>query len=95
MAKRLSEEEKKGIYELYINGKNIEEISKLIGCTKLTISRNLKKYIGEENYKQITNKNKFSLKDDSKKESKLSFEIQSKINETKMMKILIKYNLLK
>ena len=38
----------------------MEQLSKEFDCTKLTISRNLKKNIGEQKYKEIINSNKSS-----------------------------------
>ncbi len=59
MAKRLSSEQKKEILEFFILGKSIEELSQEFSFTKLTISRNLKKNLGEKKYKElITRKNK-------------------------------------
>ena len=37
-------------------GKTLTELSKEFNCTKLTISRNLKKNLGENKYKELTNK---------------------------------------
>ena len=58
MAKRLSENQKTEIIELFNSGKTIEELSYQFECTKLTISRNLKKNIGEKNYKELISKNR-------------------------------------
>ena len=56
MAKRLSEKQKEEILRLFINGKTIEDLATEFNCTKLTISRNLKKEIGEEKFKECINK---------------------------------------
>ena len=67
MAKRLSEKEKDEIIVSFLNGKTIEELAHKHSCTKLTISRNLKKEIGERKYKEIIAKkksNKFSKLED-------------------------------
>ena len=63
MAKRLSEKEKKEITKLFTNGKDIDQIAKLYECSKLTISRNLKKFFGEEDFKNLKTKNKLLLDD--------------------------------
>ena len=55
MAKRLSEKQKEEIIILFTDGKKIEELAKDFNCTKLTISRNLKKNLGEKKYKEIIN----------------------------------------
>lgn len=58
MAKRLTERQKDEIVKLFISGSLIEQLSKQFNCTKLTISRNLKKKLGENNYKQFSLKSK-------------------------------------
>ncbi len=57
MAKRLSDKQKKEIIELFKNGITVDNLSDKYNFTKLTISRNLKKYFGEEKYKEIYKKN--------------------------------------
>ena len=62
MAKRLSEIDKKEILKFFIEGKSVGEIAEQFSCSKLTISRNLKKKIGEKKYKEFsTDKNSRSL----------------------------------
>ena len=58
MAKRLSEKQKEEILKLFKEGINIDALSLKFNCTKLTISRNLKKKLGEDKYKEIVIKNK-------------------------------------
>mgnify|MGYP005743875283 CR=1 FL=1 len=53
MPKRISEKQKIEILEDFINEKTIDEISKKFNFTKLTISRNLKKSLGNEKYSQL------------------------------------------
>tara|TARA_X000000950_G_scaffold84228_1_gene105998 strand:- start:2964 stop:3602 length:639 start_codon:yes stop_codon:yes gene_type:complete len=53
LAKRISEKQKIEILEDFINEKTIDEISKKFNFTKLTISRNLKKSLGNEKYFQL------------------------------------------
>ena len=69
MAKRLSEKEKEEIVKCFTLGKTVEELSKVFSCSKLTISRNLKKNLGEKKYKEfIKNNNSLSqLSDESNK----------------------------
>ena len=59
MAKRISENEKKLIVEDFIKNKTLEEISEKFNFTKLTISRHLKKSLGEEKFSEL---NKLSKK---------------------------------
>ena len=56
MAKRLSEKNKEEITKLFIDGKTVENLATEFNCTKLTISRNLKKEIGEKRFKELTNR---------------------------------------
>ena len=58
MAKRLTEKQKKEITEYFKNGKSIEALSEDFNCTTFTITRNLKKNLGETKYKILVEKNK-------------------------------------
>ena len=60
MAKRLTEKQKSEIAEYFKNGKTIEALSEEFNCTILTITRNLKKNLGEIIYKEILENNKNS-----------------------------------
>ena len=60
MAKRLTEKEKEEIVKNFTLGKTLDQLSKDFDCTKLTISRNLKKNIGEKKYKEMINSSKLS-----------------------------------
>ena len=62
MTKRLSEEQKKELVENFKSGKSIDVLSKEFDCTKSTISRNLKRNLGDIKYKELIQKNK-SLKE--------------------------------
>ncbi len=62
MAKRLSEKEKEEITKFFIAGKNIDQLSSQFNCTQLTISRNLKKNIGQKKYNELINLNKKNKK---------------------------------
>ena len=63
MAKRISDKERKEIIDDFINKKSLEEISKRFNFTKLTISRNLKKSLGEDKFNEINQFNKIGEKD--------------------------------
>ena len=58
MAKRISEKEKEIMISSFTEGKTVDELIKEFNCSRLTIVRNLKKYLGEEKYKKITLTNK-------------------------------------
>ncbi len=62
MAKRLTEKQKEEILNGFLSGKTIEELSKDFYCTKLTVSRNLKRSIGEKKYKETIRQNKTEKK---------------------------------
>ncbi|ABO18019.1 conserved hypothetical protein [Prochlorococcus marinus str. MIT 9301] len=62
MALRLSIENKKEILEDFVNGIAINELALKFNCTKLTISRNLKKSLGDEKYKNLIEANKSERK---------------------------------
>jgi len=57
LAKRLSEKQKEEIVKSFILGETVEKLSKIYSCTKLTISRNLKKNLGEKKYREFVKKN--------------------------------------
>ena len=61
MAKRLSDKQKEEILIRFTDGENIEELSYQFNCNKLTISRNLKKVLGEKSYKDLLKKNKLKV----------------------------------
>ena len=76
MAKRLSEIQKKEISKGFLEGETINELVAKFNCTKATISRNLKKSLGEKKYEELTleftNKktpNPKSIKEKSKEKS--------------------------
>ena len=71
MAKRLSSKNKDQILIKFQNGENLEELAEQFGCTKLTISRNLKQKLGDDQYNSIikTNKVRFGIIKDSNKYS--------------------------
>lgn len=56
MAKRLSDKQKEEIVSRFRHGYSVNQIAEEFNCTKLTISRNLKKNIGEKEYKSLNNK---------------------------------------
>ena len=58
LAKRISEKQRKEIIDDFINNKSLEEISKKFNFTKLTISRHLKKSLGEVKYSEINKSSK-------------------------------------
>ena len=60
MAKRISENEKKEIINDFLKNKTLDEISEKFKFTKLTISRHLRKSLGDEKYYEL---NKLSKKE--------------------------------
>ncbi len=53
MAKRISANEKKEIIYDFVNRKNLEEISEKFNFTKVTISRHLKRSLGEDKFSEL------------------------------------------
>ncbi len=69
LAKRLSEEQKKLIVKSFISGNTLENLAEEFACTKTTIVRNLKKFLGDKKFKELINSDKkFITKEDNKKE---------------------------
>ena len=58
MAKRITEDQKNDILKDFIENKTIEEISEKFSFTKLTISKHLKRSLGEKKYFEIINQTK-------------------------------------
>ena len=75
MAKRLTDQEKKRMARIFSTGKSIEDLVIIFKSTKLTITRNLKKSLGEKKYKELIQQNKLS--------SQKNKEVQNKINQKK------------
>ena len=70
MAKRLSGKNKEEIIKLFVEGKTVENLAIEFNCTKQTISRNLKKEIGEKRFKELTNRgNPLNLKSDNEQKN--------------------------
>ena len=72
MAKRLSENQKEKILIKFREGYSIELLAKEFNCTKLTISRNLKKYISDQEFKSVNTNNRDKKKNLIKNQKKLS-----------------------
>ena len=78
LAKRISEKQKNEIIKDFLNKNSLEEISQKFNFTKLTITRNLKKNLGEKKYQEFLNLAK-SDKDSSNENISLN---QDYINNT-------------
>tara|TARA_Y100001933_G_scaffold13589_1_gene11822 strand:- start:25 stop:720 length:696 start_codon:yes stop_codon:yes gene_type:complete len=76
LAKRLTEIEKNEMMTLFINGQGLDFLMNKFEVSKLTIIRNLKKLLGENEYKNFLNKN---LKSNKKKNSKVKVNKQNDI----------------
>ena len=81
MAKRLSDKQKKEIIESFTLGDSINELSKKYNFTILTISRNLKKYLGENKFKELSQKTK-----SVKESNSINHENNEANNGTKLAK---------
>ena len=75
MAKRLNENQKKEIIESFKFGESLETLSKRFNCTTATITRNLKKDLGEKDFKILANKNKTSIRNEEN--AKISLDISN------------------
>ena len=80
LAKKLSEKQKEQIVKLFTSGKSIDQLSKEFNFTKITISRNLKRNLGEEKYKELFKKNKLTNQTIKIKEKASSFNSNSDLN---------------
>ena len=58
----------------FTKGETLDELANKFYCTKLTISRNLKKILGEKKYKELTNDNNTLNKSSNTTEKNIYFE---------------------
>ena len=80
MGKRLTEEQKEEIIKLFTSGVKIDDLSTQFNCTKFTISRNIKKKIGEEQYNSLLIRNKLNKLNNNKSNiQKIEKQDQNKI----------------
>ena len=87
MAKRLSEKQKAEIIQKFISGTSLDNLSVQNNCSKLTITRNLKKHFGEKIFKELFLKSKLLHNEIKKKSS------NSNLNLNKDNKIIQKNNI--
>tara|TARA_B100000161_G_C33509105_1_gene395485 strand:+ start:181 stop:855 length:675 start_codon:yes stop_codon:yes gene_type:complete len=62
LAKRLSNNERDEILKAFANGSTLDQLSDQFKFTKLTISRNLKKKLGDQKYQDLFKRNKSARK---------------------------------
>jgi len=80
LGKRLTEEQKEEIIKLFTSGVKIDDLSIQFNCTKFTISRNIKKKIGEEQYNSLLIRNKLNKLNNNKSNiQKIEKQDQNKI----------------
>ena len=68
--KKVSEKEKEEMVNGFLNGKTILELSEILNCSKTTISRHLKKHIGENKFKDLNKVNGQKIQLEINKEAK-------------------------
>ncbi len=81
MAKRLSKKEIEEIVKSFTLGKNIDDLSTEFDCTKLTISRNLKKNLGDQKFKKILDNNKLLINILDTQKTNISLENKNNLNK--------------
>ena len=79
MAKRISENEKKEIIDDFTKNKTLDEISEKFNFTKATITRHLKKSLGQEKYSKLIKLNK-----NEKKYADLQYLEEEKISSNNL-----------
>ena len=91
MAKRISNKEKDEIIKDFLNKKTLQEISEKYNFTKLTISRNLKKNLGDKKYYELINDsksdNEFSNKKNLLKKNTFSANNESEVINQESMSV--------
>ena len=71
LAKRLTEKQKEDILRSFFDGKTIDALSNEFSCSKLTISRNLKKEMGEKKYEKLIQQDKQSNRSSKNKKQNI------------------------
>jgi len=93
LAKRLTDKQKREITEYFKNGKSIEALSEDFNCTTITITRNLKKNLGEIKYKVLVQRNKnvddLNTEFEKNKKKKNDFDLESKTTKAQFSNDLI------
>tara|TARA_A100001015_G_scaffold108223_1_gene120004 strand:+ start:1102 stop:1785 length:684 start_codon:yes stop_codon:yes gene_type:complete len=89
LTKRLSEGQKKELVENFKSGKSIDVLSKEFDCTKSTISRNLKKILGDIKYQELIQKNKTSKEKNIGKKKYNNILLDKKTDDEVFQKDLI------
>ena len=84
MPKRLSEKQKNEILKNFSDGYSLDQLSEKFQVTKLTISNNLKKKIGDEEYKRIIKNKKLTMSSSSKVEDE-SLDKNTKYKENQFI----------
>ena len=80
MGKRLTDKQKEEIIKLFASGVKVDDLSFQFNCTKFTISRNIKKKIGEEQYNSLLIRNKLNKLNNNKSNiQKIEKQDQNKI----------------
>ena len=80
MARRLSDKQKEQLTQEFINGKNINDLVEEFRSTKLTISKYLKKNLGEKTFQSLIEKSKLSKELLTNREISLSIENENLMN---------------
>ena len=80
LSKRLTEKQKKEIKLEFSSGKTLDELAKKFNCTKLTITRNLKKALGDLKYKELTKDNNSSKLSVLKNKKNYDFDLDENSN---------------
>ena len=99
LSKRLTEKQKKEIKIDFSSGKTLDELSKKFNCSKLTVTRNLKKVLGDLKYKELSsNKNSSKLlvqndtkNDDFEMDQNLNYSSNKEKYESKKLNEVLKY----
>ena len=80
MAKRLSDKQKEKLIQEFTSGKNIKDLVEQFSSTKLTISRYLKKNLGETTYQTLLEKSKTSRENFTNGEILTAIDNENKLN---------------
>ena len=94
MAKRLSEKQKKTIVKFFLQGRAVDNLAEEFDCSKTTIIRNLKRSIGDDKYKELSDQSKTTDQSINSQEEKDAFE-RDNFSEKEISNEFAEDNLLK
>lgn len=91
MAKRLTDNQKNELIKSFMLGRSIDDLSQKYSCTKLTITRNLKKNLSDAKYSELIEKAKILKKNKKVNQNNLQDQVEYPIPDLQKSETLDKF----